>query len=361
VTYPVQKQRELIDQAFDQLADSTVPLSAALDTATRLAQLRRDYANLWWLRFEGVGMERRADFQMVDAEMRGYFVGAEYDQHRDQVIREAMVRRAYQEDGKDLVMGPGIRELERQLTLVHETVKASEPPQGLHQLDLYFANERHQKTLLGLLPRRQQIEEVLNRVRARLQGYLLATEAAIEVTQIAGGAFDRVRAAVDGRLSEVAPEALVQFRAAYERVAAGDDEARSHALTSCRRVLASVADALYPPSDMPLVDAAGKHHALTAEKWKNRLCAYAAERIPGDASRSLTLANLDELDRRLTALNNLTSKGIHGSVSADEVDQAIVQTYLLIGDLIRLPEPAPAAHSSPAADIAGETGERTTE
>lgn len=358
MTDPAEKQRGLLDRAFDQLADSRTPLSAALDTATRIAQLRRDHPNLWWLRLETVGLERTADWKMVDADMQGHFSGAEYTTVRDEVIHQFMVRRSHEVDGQDVVVAQSVRELEGLLSLSDEAVRASQPPEGLHPVDLYFAHERYQKTLVALAPRRQQAVDVLNRVRARVYAYLLQTEAAIELSQVASGAFERVRVAVDARLGEVAPEALVQFRAAYERAATGDEEARSHALTSCRRVLASVADALYPPTDEPVADETGQKHALTTDKWKNRLYTYAADRIPWDASRSLSLANLDELDRRLSALNDLTSKGVHANVSAAEVDQAIVQTYLLIGDLIRLPQPTDG--SGPAAGVGGEGVERTT-
>jgi hypothetical protein len=361
MTDPLEKQRQLLERAFDQLADSSVPLSAALDTATRLAQLRRDFVNLWWLRLESVGIERRAVFGLIDAEMEGRFVGEEYTRLRDEVIHQLMVRRSYVVDGKDLVVAQGALELESLLSLTDEAIKASQPPEGLHPTDLYLAQERHQKTLVALVPRRQQTVEVLNRIRSRIQSYLLQTEAAIELSVVATGAFERVRVAVDARLGDVAPEALVQFRAAYERASVGDNEARSHALTSCRRVLASVADALYPPSDVPLVGSDGKKHALTADKWKNRLYTFASERIANNASRSVTQANLDELDRRMSALNDLTSKAVHAGVSAEEVDQAIVQTYLLIGDLVRLPEPVSEPDVDSTAEVVGENGERPAE
>ena len=74
-----------------------------------------------------------------------------------------------------------------------------------------------------------------------------------------------------------------------------------------------------------------------------------------------TLANLDELDRRFAALNDLTSKGVHTNVLADEVGHAVVQPYLLIGDLIRLAEPARAGDSSSGAEVAPDARDGGTE
>jgi hypothetical protein len=48
-------------------------------------------------------------------------------------------------------------------------------------------------------------------------------------------------------------------------------------------------------------------------------------------------------------------------VSAEEVDQAIVQTYLLIGDLVRLPEPVSEPDVDSTAEVVGENRERPAE
>jgi hypothetical protein len=49
-------------------------------------------------------------------------------------------------------------------------------------------------------------------------------------------------------------------------------------------------------------------------------------------------ATLEHLGARLHALNELASKGVHGEVEAYEVDTCVVQTYLVIADLLGIRE-----------------------
>jgi hypothetical protein len=55
-----------------------------------------------------------------------------------------------------------------------------------------------------------------------------------------------VYARINSLLNTYAPEAAKKFVAAQERVTDGGQEDIAHALTSCRRMIKSLADALYP-------------------------------------------------------------------------------------------------------------------
>jgi hypothetical protein len=56
----------------------------------------------------------------------------------------------------------------------------------------------------------------------------------------------------------------------------------------------------------------------------------------GSNASQLTIALLEHVDVRLKALNDLTSEAVHSTVIDAEVDQCVVQTYLAIGDIVRL-------------------------
>jgi hypothetical protein len=78
----------------------------------------------------------------------------------------------------------------------------------------------------------------------------------------------------------------------------------------------------------------------TDDRYINRLLQYATEAIPHEASRDMTETNVERLAARLDALDDLASKGVHSAVSPAEMDQCIVQTYKVVGDLLRLGERA---------------------
>lgn len=60
---------------------------------------------------------------------------------------------------------------------------------------------------------------------------------------------------------------------------------------------------------------------------------------------------MEELGRRLDAINDLSSKGVHADVTIEEADQCVLQTYLLVGGLARATD-----GQEPAADRPGKAG-----
>ena len=133
----------------------------------------------------------------------------------------------------------------------------------------------------------------------------------------------------------LAPDALAAFAAAVKRVQEGDAESLSHALTSCRRVLKAVADKVYPARSGEVTGVDGKARAMTDDKYLNRLNQAVAEALGKHGQGAVLQAVLQDFGKRLSALNDLASKGVHDSVTAAEVDICVIQTYLLVGDILR--------------------------
>jgi hypothetical protein len=107
-------------------------------------------------------------------------------------------------------------------------------------------------------------------------------------------------------------------------------------LLSCRRALKSVADLLYPAAAQPAIDGDGVEHALTDDKWVNRLCEFVKQKLSDSTSGEVLQTQIDDLARRFRGLGQASSRGVHADVSEFELNQAVVQTYLTIGDLLRL-------------------------
>jgi hypothetical protein len=58
------------------------------------------------------------------------------------------------------------------------------------------------------------------------------------------------------------------------------------------------------------------------------------------------------------ALNDLASKGVHSDIAEYEADQCMIQTYLTIGDLLRLDDRTSAAATE---STAGEDNDEASE
>jgi hypothetical protein len=169
-----------------------------------------------------------------------------------------------------------------------------------------------------------------------VHNYLAEAEHRVLTGQISSNIFERNRQYVDEKLRAIAPDVLEKFISAYRRLAEGDIEARSQALASSRRILKALADHVYPPQDTPVIGPDGKSRELTDEKYVARLWQFVTDKIKGHASGELLLAQITDTGNRIDRVYNLTNKGTHDEVSEFEVNQCVIQTYLLVGDILHL-------------------------
>ncbi|MBI3911093.1 MAG: helix-hairpin-helix domain-containing protein [Armatimonadetes bacterium] len=140
--------------------------------------------------------------------------------------------------------------------------------------------------------------------------------------------FDVIRERVDGLLLDICPQAVKQFMSAYHALGSGSSEDWSLALTACRRVIKSVADALFPPV------AARDGRALGEEQYINRLWAFLDDNVPAGSDKLLAKAHVDYLGSFLQRLNEKASKGVHEAVTYEEAVRAVLYTYLTLGDIL---------------------------
>lgn len=146
---------------------------------------------------------------------------------------------------------------------------------------------------------------------------------------------DAVHSQATHFLREAIPKALHQLEVAFERFNSGDAEALSHALTSCRRLLQTVADAVFPPTEDRFTDSRGKLRKVGPEEYKNRLLAFFDRKL-SRSSLAIVEAETEHVASRLDALYDKVCKGVHSDVGPDEVQLVLFSTCLLIAEVARL-------------------------
>lgn len=221
-----------------------------------------------------------------------------------------------------------------------EAATLTPPPPGMDPYDLSKHVAEQNQIRAHLLQQRQPLESSLARIRDRLWEFLNETEYELTFGEATAETFDRLRAYVDKQLTMISPPALDQFQAAYRRLNDGGNEDRAHALTSCRRVLKTIADELYPSSSEPVTGTDGKARVLGDDKFVNRIIQFVTEKIGKHENGAAVQAALEDVGARLIALNDLASKGVHAEVTTYEVDTCVVQTYLVVADVLRIRERA---------------------
>lgn len=150
--------------------------------------------------------------------------------------------------------------------------------------------------------------------------------------------FDRVRDRVDYLLLEICPDAIEKFMAAYQNLSNYSPENWSLALTSCRRVIKSVADVLEPSSTE-----AYNNRAVGEDQYINRLWKFLDKNAKGGSDKELAKAHIDHLGTFLKKLNDKSCKGVHSDVAYDEAAKAVLYTYLTLGDILEFSSSAVSA------------------
>lgn len=336
----------LVQNALNEFDNPEMTVGTLCRRAIRIARLRNDFESLWWLlmEVEAIG-DRQAKLRRVK-ELAPHFTREKWEQLKVEIPRAFIEERSYVVDTPTTgiesgsVYGGTVDELESKIAMLLRHAEEAVPPPGMHPVDLYFTEQEKSKLRFDLTMSAEVHRAILFRVRQRIYTFLSETEQALAYGHANADIFERNRHYVDERIRFVAPGVLDQFAASYRRMGEEDEEARSQALLSCRRILKSVADLLYPPPEEPVIGLDGKKRQLTSDQFIARLWQFVYERIRGHSSGELLMASVHSVGHRLDQLNNLSSKGVHAVVTDDEVEQCIIQTYLVVGDLLRLAEGA---------------------
>ncbi|OBB90717.1 hypothetical protein [Mycobacterium sp. 852002-40037_SCH5390672] len=328
----IERVRELTDRALDEF-EATESVAALVRQGHRISVLRHDFAAQVWFTIQQAdvaGAHRNslpADTDRLN-DLRGKLIALlGEDEGSREYVRQATrweASRTYE----GTLHASSVEQVETTLAQIERTYAElnSLPPRDR---DAYQAK---------LIPQIGGLKNVLAKIRQAVHDYLVATEEELESGRADSKFFDQVYGRINSLLSKYAPEAAVNFVAAQERVSSNDDEAISHALTSCRRMIKSLADSLYPATNEEIVGTDGVPRKMTDDAYKNRLLKFVQDNIGKHKSGAVLQAVIGDLGNRLGALDALASKGVHAKPTLEEAHTCVLQTYLLAGDLLAIAE-----------------------
>lgn len=176
-----------------------------------------------------------------------------------------------------------------------------------------------------------QMSAVRSRVLALLHSFAAGVYYEKAFSGLAESIFERYKVAVDILLAERCGDVLEKVPAVYDRLAEGDQEAVSQALNTCRRVIDSFADAIYPPSEAT-IEIEGQPVRLGPQQHLNRVNAYIRERVSSESRRK-------RLRQSLTNVYDRVSSGVHKDITPEEARSLFLETYILLGEILTLSEP----------------------
>ncbi|HEX4669706.1 MAG TPA: hypothetical protein VH275_07015 [Solirubrobacterales bacterium] len=181
----------LLDHTFESLAREDVPLSEVVFQAARVARLRNDFDNLFWLELEQRAIGSREDFEALEREFAGHYSSAELETLNKQVGLIWLKDRTTDLPGgldvnedKEQAIASSLKEIEAQMATVEELTGGGDIPDGMHTLDVHAAFKEKQRLAVFAARSRQAYQRVLDRVERRVRVFLSNTEKQVAFGQI---------------------------------------------------------------------------------------------------------------------------------------------------------------------------------
>lgn len=320
----IDEARTIVQELLSSLETSQVSIEIILMKAKRLARLMRDADAQVWLDLETRGYPDKFNFTelgncrqyakrggRLTPDDKYYMVGLpnlEAQIKADEAIIDGFRTSKYSTSAKDYVEAGATSTL------------------NTGQIKFQRAQKEHYASNRSLFIS----------MKSAIHNYATDVYLAIELGDVAQDIFEGAREKVDNFVRVNCPKAAEQLVAINERMQENLPESRSAALTSCRRLLMTVSDSVFPPQSNDWKDSKGKLRKVGSEEYKNRLLAFVDSQISSNSSYSILAAEIEHLAARVDAVYEKVSKGVHTDVSTDEARLAVIQTYLFIGEIARL-------------------------
>jgi hypothetical protein len=178
---------------------------------------------------------------------------------------------------------------------------------------------------------RMRLDAIRSHVLGLLHAFVSETYYEREFAALAESTFERYRKNVDQLIATSAGDVLTKIPAVIDRLSDGSGESISQALSTCRRIINSFADAIFPPTD-DVTEIGGNKLSLDASKHLNRINAYISQSTDSESRRKRLRQNLANLYDRV-------STGVHNDVTADEAFSLFLNTYLFLAEVLQLKKP----------------------
>lgn len=169
---------------------------------------------------------------------------------------------------------------------------------------------------------------IKGRVLAHLHGFVSEVYYEKEFDSLSESIFEKYKSEVDTLIAVNCGDVLEQIPFVMSRLAEGDNESISQALTTVRRIIDSFADSIFPPTD-ETIKMNGNEVSLGSNRHQNRINAYVFKRIDSKARKTKIRQNLANLYSRV-------STGVHSDVSAEEAKALFLNAYLFLGEVLHI-------------------------
>ena len=145
---------------------------------------------------------------------------------------------------------------------------------------------------------------------------------------LAEGIFESYKKDIDLLIAENSGDIIEQIPSVVARLSEGDSESISQALTTCRRIIDSFANHIFPASEETF-NIGGNELSLKENNVLNRINVFIHQNSDSNKRRK-------KLKQNLTNLYSRVSSGVHSDVDSKEARNLFLNVYLLLGEILTL-------------------------
>ena len=324
----ISEARRVASELLDCLETSCTPIDSVILRAKRLARLMRDSDAQYWL----------------DLEMRGYPDNFKFSTLGTCRQYAASCGRLIENESKYYTIS--LPKLEANFESEQTLISAMKPVTSTNKVSNYTekgATEALMAKQLQLQTNQKnkfaENKHLFSSIKSGIHSFATDMYIALELGDSAQDIFVSARDEVDKFVRAHCPKAAEKLVSINERITEDSLESRSAALTTCRRLLMTVADSLFPARDEDWKDKAGKKRKVGADQYKNRLLAFISESSTSESSSTILESELELIAAKLDAVYEKTCKGVHIDVEKQEANLAVISTYILLGEVARFTRP----------------------
>lgn len=225
-----------------------------------------------------------------------------------------------------------IAKIEAQLEAARESVKAMQGG-GNYSGDMILpASTQHDQRIAAHAANAGLWSGICGQVAATIYDLVAEIYHELLFSELQATLFADTQTLVDGSLAVASGTALDKIERVSARLRDGDPESVSQALTTCRRLIDSCADYVFPAKDESYDLGDGVTVMVGKQQVLNRLQAFTHACGVSKGRRGRLRLTMRELYDRC-------STGTHADVTVEEARFVFLQTYVALGEILTLDEP----------------------
>jgi len=199
-----------------------------------------------------------------------------------------------------------------------------------------FSSNSIQKDPIEEIEKFYLYKQQLNDIKSNIYEYALDTHYQLVISENVKDIFTEYEYVINEKLPSVMSDSREKLDSISKNLNSQNPQDWSNAVHTCRKLLQSLSDGLYPPSEKP-IHQDGKEIHLGKSNYINRLIKFIENNQMSKNYNAIVGSHLKYIGERLEAVYKSANKGSHETItSIEEAKRYIIYTYLLVGDILQL-------------------------